>query len=149
MERLSGHAVRCSAYPRSVQSIRRELDPEHMNAQSLATHLGVTERTVRRWIDRGVLPAEKHGRSYSIRREDGERVRLRMAGGRSSDDHAQLEQSLQDRERDLAELQGRYLELQERVTGLEQGLDEERRRSTRLELELELARRGVDTRLAA
>jgi excisionase family DNA binding protein len=120
-----------------------------MNAQSLATHLGVTERTVRRWIDRGVLPAEKHGRSYSIRREDGERVRLRMIGGRSSDDHAELEQSLRNRDRDLAELKGRYLELQARLGVIEQALDDERRRSTRLEVELQLARRGIETPLAA
>jgi excisionase family DNA binding protein len=43
----------------------RQQQPEYMNAQGLATHLGVTERTVRRWIERGEIAAEKRGRSFA------------------------------------------------------------------------------------
>lgn len=44
------------------------------NAQEVAEHLGVAERTVRRWIAAGTLPARKVGRSFEIRVEDLERV---------------------------------------------------------------------------
>ncbi len=37
-----------------------------MNAQQVATELGVTERTIRRWIARGDLKAEKRGRELVI-----------------------------------------------------------------------------------
>lgn len=45
-----------------------------LNAQEVAEHLGVAERTVRRWIAAGTLPARKAGRSFEIRIEDVERV---------------------------------------------------------------------------
>lgn len=109
-----------------------------MNAQALAVYLGVTERTVRRWIKSGELPAEKHGRSYVIRREDGERMRL---GGfvQVVDDRVALERLLSERERELATLQGRYAELQERNRLLEDVLNDERRRAAIAEARLELA----------
>ncbi len=110
-----------------------------MNAQALATHLGVTERTVRRWIERGELPAEKRGRSFAIRREEGERLKLGTLGTRVAEDRSHLEGLAAERDRQLAELRGRYQELQERAARLEQDLDAERRRSVRLELELERA----------
>jgi excisionase family DNA binding protein len=112
-------------------------DVEYMNAQALATHLGVTERTVRRWIERGELPAERRGRAFAIRREDGERIRLGAFGSRVADARALLEDGSAAKDRDLAELRGRYLELQERVERLEQELDAERRRVIRLEMERE------------
>ena len=111
---------------------------EYMNAQALAVHLGVTERTVRRWIKNGELPAEKRGRSYMIRREDGERMRLGDLG-QVLDDRVQLEQLLAERDRELAVLQGRYAELQERNRNLEDVLHEERRRTALAEARLELA----------
>lgn len=119
---------------------------EFMNAQGLATHLGVTERTVRRWIERGELEAEKRGRSFVIRREDGERVKL-GALGHVLDNRSALEDLLVAGDRELAKLQGRYDELQEHTARLEQQLDAERRRSIRLEMERDTASGG--TRLAA
>ncbi len=119
---------------------------EFMNAQALATHLGVTERTVRRWIERGELDAEKRGRSFVIRREDGERMRL-GSFGHVLDKHSALEDLLAVRDRELAKLQGRYDELREYVARLEQQLDAERRQVVRLEVELN-AGQGK-TRLAA
>lgn len=107
-----------------------------MNAQALATHLGVTERTVRRWIERGELAAEKRGRSFVIRREDGERLRLGGLG-QVIDERSSLTHVLADRDRELAVLEGRYAELQERNRHLEDVLHEERRRAALLEARLE------------
>jgi excisionase family DNA binding protein len=111
--------------------------PELMNAQALATHLGVTERTVRRWIERGELAAEKRGRSFVIRREDGERLRLGGLG-QVIDERSSLTHVLAERDRELAVLEGRYAELQERNRHLEDVLHEERRRAALLEARLEL-----------
>jgi excisionase family DNA binding protein len=75
----------------SVVMHARDKQTEFMNAQELASHLGVTARSVRRWIERGELPAEKPGRCYVIRREDGERMRHRAFGSRAAEDGSQLE----------------------------------------------------------
>jgi excisionase family DNA binding protein len=111
--------------------------PEYMSAQGLATHLGVTERTVRRWIERGKLTGEKRGRAFLIRREDGERMRLGGLG-QVVDDRAQFERLLAERDRELAVLEGRHAELQDRNRNLEAVLHEERRRAALLEARLEL-----------
>ena len=108
---------------------------EYMNAQAMATHLGVAERTVRRWIERGELPAERRGRAFVIRRDDGEKMLLGDFAARVVDDREQLEQLAADRARELVELRGRYLELQERLAQVERDLDAERRRAIRLEVE--------------
>ena len=115
----------------------RRRQAEYLNAQALATYLGVTERTVRRWIKSGALAAEKRGRSYSILREDGERMCL---GGLAQvvDDRSSLERLLARREHELAVLEGRYAELQERNRHLEDALHQERRRAAALEARLEL-----------
>jgi hypothetical protein len=43
-----------------------------------------------------------------------------------------------NKERELAEMRGRYLEVQHRLSRLEQELDAERRRAIRLEVERDL-----------
>ena len=111
--------------------------PKLVSAESLATQLGVSEQTVYRWIERGALAAEKHGRTYMIDRKDAEQLWLRAAEKQSAAPERAESEAAAKRERELAELRGRYLELQERVIRLEQELDGERRRSIRLELELE------------
>jgi excisionase family DNA binding protein len=111
--------------------------PKLVSAESLATQLGVSEQTVYRWIERGDLAAEKHGRTYMIDRKDAEQLWLRAAEKQSAAPERAESEAAAKRERELAELRGRYLELQERVIRLEQELDGERRRSIRLELELE------------
>jgi excisionase family DNA binding protein len=110
---------------------------EFMNAQALATHLGVAERTVRRWIERGALNAERRGRAFLIRREDGERLALGEFGARIVDDRNQLESDAAGRDLELAELRGRYLEVQERLARIERELEDERRRSIRLQVQLD------------
>ena len=143
----------------------RDGQPEFMNAQELASHLGVSERSVRRWIERGELPAEKPGRTYVIRREDGERMRSGAFGYQIAENPSQLEnvaaredgersllgafesqvandplqlEGAAAHDRELAELRGRYKELHERLKRVERELDVERRRAIRLELEREL-----------
>ncbi len=112
--------------------------PKMVSAESLAAQLGVSEQTVRRWIERGDLPAEKHGRTFMVSREDAEQLWLRAAEKPAQQERPEVDERIARYERDLLELRGRYLELQERVIRLEQELDSERRRSIRLELELEL-----------
>lgn len=123
--------------------------PEYMNAQQLASHLGVAERTVRRWIERRELPAERRGRKFAIRPEDGERVRLGRFGARIADERATLADSAAAKDAELAELRGRYLELQDRVARIEEELEAERRRAIRLELECDAAAGRIPGRRAA
>jgi excisionase family DNA binding protein len=120
----------------------RQAHPEYMNAQALAVHLGVTERTVRRWIKTGDLQAVKQGRAYLIRREDGERMRLGELGP-VVDERSALARQLTERERELAVLEGRYAELQERNRKLEDVLHQERRRAALVEARLELLTAGA------
>jgi excisionase family DNA binding protein len=112
--------------------------PEYMNAQALAVHIGVTERTVRRWIKEGDLPAVKQGRSYLIRRENAEKMRLGELG-QVVDERAALAERVSALERELAVLQGRYAEVHERNRDLEDVLHQERRRAALAEARLELA----------
>ena len=108
---------------------------ETMSAQEVAQHFGIAERTVRRWISSGQLPAEKIGRAFAIRYEDAANLVNTAMGRRAS-------ARLDDKERELAyaQLEGRCAELRAAVNRLEQALSEEQRRATRLELELELQR---------
>ena len=87
------------------------------NARVTAERLNLSERTVRRWIVSGRLRAEKRGRAFIIDLDDAERVLLSSRSGTAH------------RARDeIAELRGRYAELQERFHKLEDDLAEERRR---------------------
>jgi excisionase family DNA binding protein len=108
--------------------------PETMSAQEAADYLGVVERTVRRWIETGDLPATKVGKAFSIRVTDVETAGKRHLSGRFA-----ARQNSRDRDSAFAELQGRYNELRDTVARLESQLAEERRRSARLEIELELS----------
>jgi excisionase family DNA binding protein len=126
-----------SGVPPKLPGMAEHPEPEYMSAQALATHLGVTERTVRRWIERKKLDGVKRGRSFVIRREDGERLRL---GGLSQvvDERSSLANVLAEREHALALLQGRYDELKERNQRLEAVLQEEHHRAALAEARLEL-----------
>jgi chromosome segregation ATPase len=66
-----------------------------------------------------------------------------------AEDRSQLEDLAAERDRELAELRGRYKELQERMARVEQDLNAECRRSIRLELELEDSRRETAAPRAA
>jgi excisionase family DNA binding protein len=93
-----------------------------VTAKQAAEELGVVERTVRRWIRAGELPAEKRGGAFVIDIEAARVVHRRSRAGRSAG-HAT----------ELAELRGRYLEVTARLAQVEQELAEERRRSARLQ----------------
>jgi excisionase family DNA binding protein len=57
---------------------------EELSASAAAVVLGVNERTVRRLIHRGVLPARKVGHQYVIARADAQRVRADRASDLAS-----------------------------------------------------------------
>jgi excisionase family DNA binding protein len=105
-----------------------------MSAQEAADHVGVTERTVRRWISSGTLRAEKIGRSFAIHLDDLEALGG-IARGRAQS------AKLVEREREAAfhELQGAYNQLRELYDLAQQELAAERRRNARLEVQLEQA----------
>lgn len=92
-----------------------------VTAREAAEELGVVERTVRRWIGAGELPAEKRGGAFVIDLDAAREVHRHSRAGRSV-----------ERSTELAELRGRYLEVTARLAQVEQELAEERRRSARL-----------------
>jgi excisionase family DNA binding protein len=92
-----------------------------VTARQAADELGVVERTVRRWIGAGDLPAEKQGGAFVIDLEAAREVHRRSRAGRAATASTEL-----------AELRGRYLEVRGRLAEVEQELAEERRRSARL-----------------
>jgi excisionase family DNA binding protein len=93
-----------------------------VTAKEAAAELGVVERTVRRWISAGELPAEKTGGAFGIDLDAARDVHRRSRAGRSV-----------ERSTELAELRGRYLEVTSRLAQVEQELAEERRRAARFE----------------
>ena len=93
-----------------------------LTAREVADELGVVERTVRRWIGGGDLPAEKRGGAFLIDLDEARRVHRLSRAGRSL-----------DRSTELAELRGRYLEVCGRLEQVEKELAEERRRAARFE----------------
>lgn len=93
-----------------------------VTAREAATELGVVERTVRRWIGAGELPAEKKSGAFLIDLDRARDVHRRSRAGRSV-----------ERSTELAELRGRYLEVSARLARIEQELAEERRRTAQLE----------------
>jgi excisionase family DNA binding protein len=93
-----------------------------VTARQAADELGVVERTVRRWIGAGELPAEKRGGAFVIDLDIAREVHRRSRAGRSL-----------DRSTELAELRGRYAELAARLAHVEEELTQERRRAARLE----------------
>jgi excisionase family DNA binding protein len=100
---------------------------DHVNAREAAEILGVAERSVRRWISTGRLPAVKEGRSFVIKLDEARSVHGQAAGVAVT------------RTRDeLMQLRGRYAEIRERLRAVEADLAEERRRVGRLEAQLGL-----------
>ena len=93
-----------------------------VTAREAAEELGVVERTVRRWIVAGELPAQKERGAFVIDLDAAREVHRRSRVGRS-----------ESRSTELAELRGRYAEVCARLERVERELAEERRRSARLE----------------
>lgn len=46
------------------------IDDQHLTTAQAAKRVGVTRRAILKWIERGRLPAEKHGRDWSINPAD-------------------------------------------------------------------------------
>ena len=116
-----------------MDAVREHTLGELFTAQEIAERLGDAERSVRRWIASGQLPAKKIGRSFAIRLDQAEEV-----AGLAARKRAAAREEERDREAALAELRGRYQELKETVDRLHHELAEERRRAARLEVELEM-----------
>lgn len=93
-----------------------------VTARQAAEELGVVERTIRRWIVAGELPAEKESGAFVIDLDAAREVHRRSRAGRSV-----------ERSTELAELRGRYAEVCTRLEQVERELAEERRRTARLE----------------
>jgi excisionase family DNA binding protein len=93
-----------------------------VSAREAAQTLGLSERTVRRWISSGALPADRVGRSFAIEVETAREVSQQSSRGKSLREGAEL-----------AELRGRYLEALRQIERLEQALTAERRRVWELE----------------
>ena len=88
-----------------------------MSAKQAARELGVSERTIRRWIAAGDLPATKRHGAFVVDLDEARQVLSVSRAGRS------IEQS---------DLHGRYAEVCDRLEKCERDLAEERRRSERL-----------------
>lgn len=96
-------------------------DGSLFSAREIAVALGVNERTVRRWIDAGELPAVKERGQLRV---DLDAAKARFASSRAAKIGEQ------------AEWRGRYLEVRERLAEVESELAGERERRIRLELVL-------------
>lgn len=86
-----------------------------MNAQQISVELGVTERTVRRWIADGKLNAHREGRSLVV---DLDEARM-LAAPAAAKELSEL--------RELQGLRERYAELEQRYEQLLRLLDPSRR----------------------
>ena len=124
------------------------VDDPLLSAQAVAEELGVTERTVRRWIETGRLRAEKRGRSFQIRLEDANALAPAPTSGARARESSrlldaqveeleQLRHEVQAAREEAARFRGRYEEATERARHLEAALDFERRRALRLELQVD------------
>ncbi len=49
-------------------------DPTHLRVREIAADLGMSERTIRRWISDGTLPSSKLGGARLVARADLERL---------------------------------------------------------------------------
>jgi excisionase family DNA binding protein len=123
-----------SGFPVIVISVTT---PELLSAHEIANRIGVTDRTVRRWIKSGELPAVRSGRAYEINLDDARKLAPSSSSGhrRSSE----LQTQLAERDRERALLEGRYLELKEHCRAVEQKLAIEQEKRIELEARLRLA----------
>ena len=114
------------------------LDDRTYSAQEIADQLGIAEKTVRRWIESGKLPAERIGRRFAVKMDAARRVYAESRSGRAAGRGVEAESEVRRLEAELAVMQGRYQELQLLVGRLETALADERRKNAALELRMEL-----------
>lgn len=91
----------------------------------IAALLGVSDRTVRRWVSAGEITGVRSGRYLLVDLEEAQAQRAKSSLGRVA-----------NRREELAELRGRCEELRALVDRLESQLAAERRRAIQLELTL-------------
>ena len=111
---------------------------ELLSAQEIAARIGVTERTVRRWIKQGELPATRRGRAFEIDLEEARALAPSSSGGHRRS--TELVATLARRDRDYAVLEGRYLELKEQYASVQRELREERAKRMAVETQADLPR---------
>ncbi len=63
-------------------------DPTHLRVHQIAAALGLSERTIRRWISDGTLPSRKLGGARLVARADLERLLAAPEIPRQEDDGA-------------------------------------------------------------
>jgi excisionase family DNA binding protein len=121
-----------------------QLDDRGLSAQAVADELGVAERTVRRWVESGRLPAKRRGRSFVIHLEDALKLHGQAPIGRSDRTKIERDRELQDLRAqletqlaELLELRGRHAEVVRRLDQVERELVAERKSAARLEFMLE------------
>jgi excisionase family DNA binding protein len=134
--RETGHrpdAVRCGPYAERMQLALDSAAAATLSAQQVAEQIGVAERTVRRWISNGTLPAKKTGRSFEIRIEDVERV-----AGPSIRRRVAVRAEERERDYELRGLQAQVDLLKQMYADSQRALGEAHARIARLEYELEL-----------
>jgi excisionase family DNA binding protein len=110
------------------------MSDEGLTAQEVADRLGITEKTVRRWIEAGRLEAAKVGNAYSIRLSEAEEVFRGSRAGRGAAASSTLEQRVDELRQEVVEWQARYREVREREERLEAQLREHQRQIARLEV---------------
>jgi excisionase family DNA binding protein len=104
-----------------------------LSAQQVAERVGVAERTVRRWIANGTLPAKKTGRSFEIRIEDVERVAAPSIRRRVA-----VRAEEQERDYEVRGLKAQMELLKQMYAESQRSLSEAQTRIARLEYEREL-----------
>jgi excisionase family DNA binding protein len=110
---------------------------EFLNARAAAERLGVSDKTIRRWIAAGELKAIKRGRAFVIPLAALERF-LPQAAASGQGNRARHVAEVDLLRDQLAELRGRYAEAARRIQDLEGSLREEIRRSAELEARISL-----------
>jgi excisionase family DNA binding protein len=89
-----------------------------LTIREAADAIGVSDRSLRRWIAAGLLRAEGSGRKRRVRLSDAQALRPPEYGP-----------SRLQKQGEVAELRGRCKELRDQVRRLEHALAEERRRN--------------------
>lgn len=64
------------------------VDAGFLTSEDVAAALSVTPQTIRNWIKKGVLPAERYGHVFRIRREDFEAFAGKQSTPRDGKDQA-------------------------------------------------------------
>lgn len=115
----SGLAANVRPMPDAAPIVR---DPDLMSAREIADELHVAERTVRRWVSSGRLPANRRGRAIEVSLVGARRLLEESARSQATRQNARLSERAEQQRAELGELLGRYREVAERLTAAEEEL---------------------------